>query len=122
MQRTKLGTHLEAVWVGLGRIGFNVDVDGCCVGVEVLVEVLIVVGAVAFGAVVVLVGGGKAVSVPCCDRMPVVSFARYAPGGTRFGSLCKLIGGCRERGSWVEPSSLQECSSQVSRIDLLRSG
>ena len=52
-------THLEVVWVGLGRIGFGAGVDCCCVEVEVLVEVLaVVVDVLAFGSgvAVVLVG------------------------------------------------------------------
>ena len=52
-------THLEVVWVGLGRIGFGAGVDCCCVEVEVLVEVLVVADVLAFGSgvAVVLVGG-----------------------------------------------------------------
>ena len=52
-------THLDVVWVGLGRIGFGAGVDDCCVEVEVLVEVLAEVEDVlAFGSgvAVVLVG------------------------------------------------------------------
>ena len=49
-------THLEVVWVGLGRIGFGAGVDDCCVEVEVLVEVLaVVVDVLAFGSGVAVV-------------------------------------------------------------------
>ena len=59
-------THLEVVWVGLGRIGFGAGVDCCCVEVEVLVEVLVVADVLAFGSgvAVVLVGGWEVISVP----------------------------------------------------------
>ena len=62
------GTHSEVVWAGLGRIGFNADVDGCSVEVEVLVDVVV------FGSwvVVVLVKNGGAVSVPRYNRRCVV--------------------------------------------------
>ena len=61
------GTHSEVVWAGLGRIGFNADVDGCSVKVEVLVDV---VDVAVFGSwvVVVLVKNGGAVSVPCYNH------------------------------------------------------
>ena len=51
------GPHSEVVWAGLGRIGFNADVDGCSVKVEVLVEVVDVV-FFGSGVVVVLVKNG----------------------------------------------------------------
>ena len=52
------GTHLEVVWVGLGRIGFKAAVDDFCVDVEELV------GVVAFVVVVALAENGKDISVP----------------------------------------------------------
>ena len=64
-------THLEVVWVGLGRMGFGAGVDDCCVEVEVLVEVLVVVADVlAFGSgvAVVLFGSCKVISVPRYDH------------------------------------------------------
>ena len=66
------GTHSVVVWVGLGRMGFNADVDGCCVEVEVLADS--VVDVVVFGSwgVVVLVENGGAVSVPRYNHRCVV--------------------------------------------------
>ena len=71
------GTHSEVVWAGLGRIGFNADVDGCSVEVEVLVDSA--VDVVVFGSwvVVVLVKNVGVVSVPRYNHRCVVVFTLW---------------------------------------------